>query len=81
LHSHSYGTIFCVFRREKNKHNGASYLFSFTKDGKSTKEDKDIVLDTLEKKVIKNEGGLGSYPGTQSVHYDVRGVRARWDSF
>jgi len=35
----------------------------------------------LEKKVIKNEDGLGLYPGTQSVHYDVRGVRARWDSF
>jgi len=51
------------------------------KDGKSTKKDKDIVLDILEKKVIRNEGGLGLYPGTQSVHYDVRGVRARWNSY
>jgi len=51
------------------------------KDGKSDKKDKDIVLDILEKKVIKNEGGLGLYPGTQSVHYDVRGVRARWNSY
>ncbi len=51
------------------------------KDGKSDKKDKDIVLDILEKKIIKNEGGLGLYPGTQSVHYDVRGVRARWNSY
>lgn len=50
-------------------------------DGVSNKKDKDIVLDLLDKKIIGNEGGLGLYPGTQSVHYDVRGTRARWNSY
>jgi hypothetical protein len=51
------------------------------KDGIEDSEDKKIVLDLLDKKIIKNQGGLGLYPGTQSVHYDVRGRRARWNSF
>lgn len=51
------------------------------KDGISNKKDKDIILDLLENKIIKNEGGVGLYPGTQSVHYDVRGTRARWNSY
>ncbi len=50
-------------------------------DGKHTKKDKDIVLKLLDKHIIKNEGGIGLYPGTQSVHYDVRGKRARWNSY
>jgi len=51
------------------------------KDGIENTEDKKIVLDLLDKKIIKSQGGLGLYPGTQAVHYDVRGRRARWNSF
>jgi len=50
-------------------------------DGYIDKSDKDIVLDLLETKIIGNEGGIGLYPGTDNVHYDVRGTRARWNSY
>ncbi|MEM6343797.1 MAG: DUF882 domain-containing protein [Bacteroidota bacterium] len=49
------------------------------KDGKSNQADKAIVLEILDKKVIGNFGGLGRYPGSMTVHFDVRGRRARWD--
>lgn len=49
------------------------------KNGIADATDKAIVLDLLDKKIIKNEGGLGKYPGTKTVHFDVRGHRARWD--
>ncbi|MFK8006846.1 MAG: D-Ala-D-Ala carboxypeptidase family metallohydrolase [Saprospiraceae bacterium] len=48
-------------------------------DGIANQKDKIIVLDFLENKIIKDEGGIGKYPGTMSVHFDVRGYRARWD--
>lgn len=48
-------------------------------DGRSDQADKAIVLKILDEKVIANKGGLGRYPGTMSVHFDVRGRRARWD--
>ena len=51
------------------------------KDGKYTDEDKQIVLDVLERSVINNQGGIGKYPGTRTVHMDVRGHRARWDDY
>ncbi len=51
------------------------------KDGITNKQDKEIVLGLLEDKVIKDEGGIGIYPGTRNLHYDVRGYRARWDSY
>jgi len=51
------------------------------KNGKFEQKDKKIVLDLLEKEVIKSEGGIGKYPGTRAVHFDVRGHRARWDSY
>lgn len=50
-------------------------------DGKSNQEDKKIVYDLLNQTIIKNQGGLGRYPGTMVIHYDVRGKRARWDSY
>ena len=49
------------------------------KDGKATKEDKKIVLDILENKIIRNRGGIGRYPWSMVVHFDVRGYKARWD--
>ncbi len=51
------------------------------KDGQMNQMDKEIVLEILEDKIIKNEGGIGRYPGTMSVHFDVRGHRARWNSY
>ncbi len=48
-------------------------------DGFANQKDKTIVLDLLENKIIKNQGGIGRYPGSMSVHFDVRGYRARWD--
>jgi len=50
------------------------------KDGKYTQNDKQIVYDLLDKKLIANQGGLGRYPGTRTIHFDVRGHRARWDT-
>jgi hypothetical protein len=50
-------------------------------DGKYSDEDKQIVLNILDKKVIGNKGGVGLYPGTRAVHMDVRGRRARWDLY
>jgi len=50
-------------------------------DGYADKSDKDIILDILENKIIKDQGGIGLYPGTDNVHYDVRGTKARWNSY
>ena len=51
------------------------------KSGSYTEKDKEIVLKLCEKYVIKDEGGLGKYPGTRVIHMDVRGYKARWDSY
>ncbi len=56
-------------------------IYDINDDGLRNRRDKEIVLDLLEHAVIKDEGGVGLYPGTQHVHYDVRGYKARWDSF
>jgi len=55
------------------------YIRDIDKNGKINKEDKKIVIDILNNKVIKNEGGIGRYPWSQVIHFDVRGYRARWD--
>lgn len=49
-------------------------------DGKYTDDDKQIVLKLAEK-IIGDKGGVGLYPGTRAVHIDVRGYRARWNSY
>lgn len=51
------------------------------KNGKYSEEDKEIVFDLVDKKIIGNKGGVGKYPGTQTIHIDVRGKKARWDSY
>lgn len=51
------------------------------RNGITNKKDKDIILDLLENKIIKDKGGIGLYPGSGNVHYDVRGTKARWDSY
>ncbi|WP_052333943.1 D-Ala-D-Ala carboxypeptidase family metallohydrolase [Neolewinella persica] len=50
-------------------------------DGQTNAADKAIVLNLCERKLIGNRGGIGRYPGTQVVHIDLRGKRARWDSY
>jgi len=50
-------------------------------NGYINKKDKDIILDLLENKIIKDKGGIGLYPGSGNVHYDVRGTKARWNSY
>ena len=51
------------------------------RDGKYSDKDKQILINILEQKIIKDQGGIGKYPGTRTVHMDVRGYRARWDSY
>jgi uncharacterized protein YcbK (DUF882 family) len=50
------------------------------RNGRTNRNDKQLVLDILERRVIGSRGGLGLYPGTQTVHMDLRGHRARWNS-
>lgn len=50
-------------------------------DGRTNRRDKEILLKILDKKIIKEKGGIGKYPGTLSIHYDVRGNKARWDNY
>ncbi|MGB0931032.1 MAG: D-Ala-D-Ala carboxypeptidase family metallohydrolase [Chitinophagales bacterium] len=51
------------------------------RNGKYEEKDKQIVLDLLDKTIIGSKGGVGKYPNTKAVHFDVRGYRARWDSY
>jgi uncharacterized protein YcbK (DUF882 family) len=51
------------------------------RNGRTNRNDKQLVLDILERRVIGSRGGLGLYPGTQTVHMDLRGYRARWNSY
>lgn len=55
------------------------HIGDINKSGRYEKEDKQIVLDLLENEIIGSEGGIGRYPGTRAVHFDVRGYKARWD--
>lgn len=54
-------------------------ILDINKDGLATKDDKKIVLDLLENKIIREKGGIGRYPWSMVVHFDVRGFKARWD--
>lgn len=47
-------------------------------DGSFSEEEKQFVFELLDRKIIGNSGGVGKYPGTQVIHMDVRGFRARW---
>ena len=50
-------------------------------DGRYSKADKAIVLKLVDQHIIGNAGGVGRYPGSRSIHIDVRGRRARWDTY
>jgi uncharacterized protein YcbK (DUF882 family) len=54
-------------------------------DWKCNAKDVDIIYKILDKKIIKNKGGIGTYYkkagnffDRQMVHFDARGKRARW---
>jgi len=51
------------------------------RNGWTDRRDKEIVLRILDGRIIGSRGGLGLYPGTQTVHMDLRGYRARWNSY
>ena len=55
------------------------HIGDINNSGKYEKEDKEIVLGLLDEEIIGATGGIGRYPGTRAVHFDVRGYRARWD--
>lgn len=44
-------------------------------------QDKNLVYYIMDKKVIRNKGGLGFYPGTMILHMDTRGKQARWQYY
>ena len=51
------------------------------RNGWTDRRDKEIVLHILDGRIIGSRGGLGLYPGMQTVHMDLRGYRARWNSY
>jgi len=51
-------------------------------NGTADMEDKLIVYEILNRQVIRSTGGIGKYSWhPHGLHIDVRGYRARWDSF
>jgi len=59
-------------------------VFDIDSDGKSDSTDVNIVTAILDKSIVKNLGGLGTYKtdkgflNQQMVHIDCRGNKARW---
>jgi uncharacterized protein YcbK (DUF882 family) len=59
-------------------------VFDINDDGKSDSKDVDIVFDILDKEIINDKGGIGTYKNEHSfidrqmIHIDCRGYRARW---
>jgi len=53
-------------------------------DNKINESDVDLVYTILNKKIIRNKGGIGTYKNQsgffnqQMVHFDCRGHQARW---
>lgn len=54
-------------------------------DGATNATDVDIIYDLLDRKIVRNAGGVGTYKNQslfidrQQVHFDSRGRRARWN--
>lgn len=59
-------------------------VFDVNYDGSSNSKDVDLVYDILDKLIIKEKGGIGTYKNEQSfinrqmIHIDCRGYKARW---
>lgn len=60
-------------------------VFDINSDGKSDSLDINIVVSILDKSILGNRGGLGTYKtdkgflNQQMVHIDSRGYKARWN--
>ena len=60
-------------------------VFDINKDGTSDTKDVDIVFKILDREIICNKGGIGTYKteksfiNKQMIHIDCRGYRARWN--
>ena len=73
----------------KSKHKSGQAIdiivLDVNNDGKSDSKDVDIVHQILDKKIIKDKGGLGTYKNEsgffnkQMIHFDCRGTKARWN--
>ncbi|MFM7328618.1 MAG: hypothetical protein ACKO3B_07785 [Bacteroidota bacterium] len=59
-------------------------VLDINRDGRADTQDVDIVYDLLDKFIIGNKGGIGTYKmdkwffNRQSIHIDCRGFRRRW---
>lgn len=59
-------------------------VLDINNDGTSDGKDVDLIYNILDKEIIKNKGGIGTYKNRtdfftqQMVHFDCRGYRARW---
>ncbi|MEO1434872.1 MAG: hypothetical protein AAFV80_05005 [Bacteroidota bacterium] len=53
-------------------------------DGQCNDADVDLVYQILDKKIIRDRGGIGTYKSEkgllnrQMIHFDLRGSKARW---
>lgn len=58
-------------------------VFDVNGDWKADFQDVDIVYNILNKQIIRNKGGIGTYKNAgmdrQMIHIDCRGRRARWN--
>ena len=60
-------------------------VLDVNRDGKIDKKDVNLVYAKLDKVIIKNNGGLGTYKkesgffNRQMIHFDCRGKRSRWN--
>jgi len=59
-------------------------VLDVNQDGTANSKDVDIIYNILNRKIIKNKGGIGTYKndktrfGKQMIHFDCRGYKARW---
>ena len=59
-------------------------VFDINGDGNANGKDVDIVFNILDKEIIKDKGGIGTYKNESSfinrqmIHIDCRNYKARW---
>ena len=60
-------------------------VLDINKDGKKDEADVNIIFTLLDKEIIKDKGGIGTYKNEkgflnrQMIHFDCRGYKARWN--
>lgn len=59
-------------------------ILDINQDGNIDSKDVDIVFKILDREIVKNKGGIGTYKNEsgffnqQMIHFDCRGTKARW---